>query len=213
MNRIFRQAPWPLLAWCLIAAPWCTGAVGAPGSVKPTPRQVSTAEQIALEPARSALRTLQFDKAVALLTAPGNAGNPEAEYILGLMYLNGAGVMLDPIRGVPLIRSAAERGSAAAAYVLAGELSRTPDAPPGAAQQWLERSAKLGYHRALEALKSGRPLLAGAILGATEPALPSAWGIDCSRNNNNGEWPRRGPSAPALSGVFGHRARSLAACR
>src|SRR5258708_26286032 len=202
MNRIFRQAPWPLLAWCLIAAPWCTGAVGAPGSVKPTPRQVSTAEQIALEPARAALRTLQFDKAVALLTAPGNAGNPEAEYLLGLMYLNGVGVMLDPIRGVTLIRSAAERGSAAAAYVLAGELSRTPDAPPGAAQQWLERSAKLGYHRAVEALKSGRSLLAGGILGATHPALMSACVIDCAPNNNSGELRRIGPPPPSAPDQF-----------
>src|SRR5258707_624016 len=211
MNRIFRQAPWPLLASCLIAAPWCASAVGAPGSVKPTPRQVSTAQQIALEPARAALRTLQFDKAAALLTTLGNAGNPQAEYLLGLMYLNGVGVMLDPARGVTLIRSAAERGSAAAAYVLAGELGRTPDAAPGTAQHWLERSAQLGCTLALEALKSGRPLLASEVLGATDPALMGAWVIDCARKNNIGELRRLGVAAAAVHDEFGRSALSLAA--
>jgi len=212
MSRLFRQAPGPLHAlgiivglWCALASLWCAGAMGASRSVKPT------AQKDALEPARAALRTLQFDKATALLTTLGNAGNREAEYLLGLMYLNGVGVMLDPARGVTLIRSAAERGSAAAAYVLAGELSRSPDAAPGAAQQWLERSANLGYTLALEALKSGRPLLAREILGATDPALMGAWVIDCVRKNNIGELRRIGPSAAAVHDEFGRSALSLAA--
>lgn len=195
----------------IILGLWCAGAVAARGGVKPTAQQVQTAQQAALEPARAALRTLQFDKARALLTTLGNAGNPEAEYLLGLMYLNGVGVILDPARGVALIRSAAERGSAAAAYVLAGELSRAPDAALGTARRWLERSAKLGYPLAVEALKSGRPLLATEILGASDPALLTAWVIACVRKNNTEELHRLGPAAAAVRDEFGRSALSLAA--
>jgi ankyrin repeat protein len=191
--------------FCIIASLWCAGAVGAAVAAKPS------APQDALEPARAALRTLQFDKAAALLTALGNAGNPDAEYLLGLMYLNGVAVMPDPARGVTLIRSAAERGSAAAAYVLAGYLSRNPDATPGEAQRWLERSAKLGYTLALEALKSGRPLLASETLGATDPRLMTAWVIECVRKNNVGELRRLGHAAGAVQDPFGRSALSLAA--
>jgi len=217
MSGILRQAPRPLHALGIILGLWCAGAVGASGGVKPTAQQIQSAQQVqtaqhaALEPARAALRTLQFEKARALLTALGNAGNPEAEYLLGLMYLNGVGVMLDPVHGVTLIRSAAERGSAAAAYVLAGELSRTPEAAPGAAQQWLERSAKLEYSLAVAALKSGRPLLASEALGTTDPALMSAWVIECVRKSNIGELRRLGNAAATVHDEFGRSALSLAA--
>ena len=62
-----------------------------------------------LEPARAALRTLQFDKAIALLKTAGDGGNADAQYLLGLMYLNGVGVAADSARGRALI---AERGRA-----------------------------------------------------------------------------------------------------
>src|ERR1700738_3303720 len=103
-----------------------------------------------LEPARAALRTLQFNKAIGLLGAAGNTGNADAQYLLGLMYLNGVGTASDPERGRALLQSAAEHGHGAAAYVLAGEISRARDAPPDLAHQWLQRSAKLGYVRAAD---------------------------------------------------------------
>ena len=103
-----------LLALWIFAGLGCASAAAAPHVAKTTVRQD------ALEPARAALRTLQFEKASALLSALGNAGNPDAEYLLGLMYLNGVGVPLDETRGSSLMRAAAERGSAPAAYVLAG---------------------------------------------------------------------------------------------
>ncbi len=133
-----------------------------------------------LEPARAALRTLQFNKAIELLGAAGKTGNADAQYLLGLMYLNGVGVVSDPARARGLLQSAAERGQAAAAYVLAAELAHAPDAPPDSAQRWLERSAQLGYPRAAEALHSGRPLLDREILGASDPTLLTAWVIECA---------------------------------
>ena len=75
-----------------------------------------------LEPARAALRTLQYSKAIDLLNSPSSVGNPDARYLLGLIYLNGVGVIADPVRARALLQDAADHGQGAAAYVLAGEL-------------------------------------------------------------------------------------------
>ncbi|WP_239510299.1 hypothetical protein, partial [Enterobacter hormaechei] len=70
------------------------------------------------------------------------------------MYLNGVGTITDPGRAKSLLQSAAEHGQAAAAYVLAGILSREPgSAPADSARQWLAKSAQMGYIRAVDALK------------------------------------------------------------
>src|ERR1700732_48879 len=61
-----------------------------------------------LEPARAALRTLQFSKAIDLLNSAGSAGNAGAQYLLGLMYLNGVATVSDPKRARALLQSAAE---------------------------------------------------------------------------------------------------------
>ena len=161
-----------------------------------------------LEPARAALRTLQFNRAIELLNAAGSA---DAQYLLGLMYLNGVGVVSDPARARELLRLAAERGHAAAAYVLSGELAHLPDTPPEAARQWLERSAKLGYVRAVEALKSGRPLLEREFVGAADPALLTAWVFDCARKNDAAELKRLGSAGAQVRDDFGRGPVSYAA--
>src|SRR5271165_7686713 len=164
-----------------------------------------------LEPARAALRTLQFSRAIELLTAAGNSGSADAQYLLGLMYLNGVGVVSDPKRASALLQSAAEHGQGEAAYVLAAELAHQPDAPPDSAHQWLERSAKLGYFRAADALKSGRPLLDREYLGASDPALLTAWVIDSVRKNDAAEIRRIGKASAAVRDEFGRAPLSYAA--
>jgi uncharacterized protein len=164
-----------------------------------------------LEPARSALRTLQFSKAIELLAAAGNAGNADAQYLLGLMYLNGVGTVSEPGRAKTLLQSAAERGQGAAAYVLAGELAREPGTSADSSREWLARSAKLGYVRALEALKSGRPLLDRDSVGASDPTLLTAWVIDCVRKDDATELRRLGKPAAAVRDEFGRSALSHAA--
>jgi ankyrin repeat protein len=164
-----------------------------------------------LEPARAALRTLQFNKAIELLNAAGNAGNADAQYLLGLMYLNGVGVASDPKHARALLQSAGEHGQGEAAYVLAAELAQQKDAPAGAAHQWLERSAKLGYFRAVDALKSGRPLLDREYAGATDPSLLAAWVIDSVRKNDAAEIRRLGKASVAVRDEFGRTALSYAA--
>src|SRR5258708_4642109 len=98
-----------------------------------------------VEPARAALRTLQFDKAITLLNGAGNGGNADAQFLLAWIYRNGVGARADPARGRTLLQTGAEQGHGQAAYVLAGELAHEPQAPPDAWRQWLDRSAKLGY--------------------------------------------------------------------
>jgi ankyrin repeat protein len=164
-----------------------------------------------LEPARAALRTLQFGKAIELLGAAGSAGNADAQYLLGLIYLSGVGVVSDPVRGRALLQSAAEHGQGAAAYVLAAELAHEPNASPDSAHQWLERSAKLGYVRAAEALRSGRPLLDRESVGAADPALLAAWVIDCVRSNDAAELRRLGVASAAVRDEFGRGPLSYAA--
>src|SRR5580692_2863433 len=164
-----------------------------------------------LEPARAALRTLQFNKAIELLAAAAAGGNIDAQYLLGLIYLNGVGIASDSARGRAILQSAAERGQGAAAFVLAAEFAREPGAPPDSAQRWLERSAKLGYGRAAEVLKSGRPLFDREIAGASDPTLLTAWVLDCARNNDAAELLRLGKPIATVRDEFGRGPLSYAA--
>src|SRR5260221_7196861 len=164
-----------------------------------------------VEPARAALRTLQFDKAIAVLNGAGNAGNDNAQYLLALMYLNGVGVPADPARGRTLLQTAAEHGQGEAAYVLAGELARDPEAPPDAWRSWLDRSAKLGYYRAVDAQRTGRPLLDRESVGASDPNLLTPWVMDCVRRNDAAELRRLGPVSASVRDEFGRSSLAHAA--
>src|SRR5579864_7310944 len=187
-----------------IAALCCV--VSLASAAAPAPKHTKPKDP--LEPARAALRTLQFGKAIDLLGAAGGAGNADAQYLLGLIYLNGVGTASDPARARALLQSAAEHDQAPAAYVLAGELSHAPDAQPEAARRWLERSAKLGYVRAVDALKSGRPLLDRESVGASDPALLTAWVLDCARKNDAAELHRLGTATLNVRDEFGGSALS-----
>ncbi|MGD0503025.1 MAG: ankyrin repeat domain-containing protein [Steroidobacteraceae bacterium] len=166
-----------------------------------------------LEGARTALRLLQFDKAIELLGSLGRAGNPDAQYLLALMYLNGVGTGPDPVRARALLQSAAEHGQGAAAYVLAAELGRDPGASPAAAHSWLQRSAQLGYVRAVDVLKSGKPLLEREPLGASDPALFTAWVMSCVSRGDGAEIRRLGAAAAGVTDEFGRSPLSFAAQR
>ncbi len=164
-----------------------------------------------LEPAREALRTLQFERAASLLDAAGRSGDAEAQYLLGLMYLNGVGIAADGARGRALLEAAAGHGHGAAAYALAGELARSADAAPEAARHWLEASAQDGYYRAIDALKSGRPLLDRETVGAADPNLLAPWVIDCARRNDAAQLRRIGPASAKVEDPFQRRALTHAA--
>ena len=182
-----------------------------PSAAPAAARQVRVKDP--LEGARAALRLLQFDKAIELLGALSRSGNADAQYLLALMYLNGVGTGPDPVRARALLQSSAEHGQAAAAYVLAAELGRDAQASPGAARSWLERSAQLGYVRAVEALKSGKPLLEREPLGESDPTLFSAWVMSCVSRGDVAEIHRLGAAATGVTDEFGRSSLSFAAQR
>ncbi|HEX3397438.1 MAG TPA: ankyrin repeat domain-containing protein [Steroidobacteraceae bacterium] len=194
-----------LIRHSLIIATLC----GAPAhhAMAAAPR---TATSDPLEPARAALRTLQFQQALALLDIAQRSGNAEAEYLLGLMYLNGVGTAADAARGRQLIRTAAEQGHGAAQFVWAGELMRGAAPDPMESRRWLARSAQRGYTRAADALKNNRPLLAREAAGEIEPGLFSAWVIGSARSGNVEELRKAGPKAASVRDEFGRSALAYA---
>ncbi|KQN16512.1 tetratricopeptide repeat protein [Sphingomonas sp. Leaf30] len=60
---------------------------------------------------------------IRFITVASNAGNAQADYILGLAYLNGTGIVKEPIRGRKLLRKAADAGIAAATQALGHEVA------------------------------------------------------------------------------------------
>src|SRR5579864_727661 len=133
-----------LLALCLTVSCWGIPAFAA--------SLAKESHRDPMEAARTALRTLQFQKAIALLEPTATAGNADAQYLLGLMYLNGVGVATNATRALVLLQAAAEHGQGAAAYVLAAQLANAEHPDEASVTQWLERSARLGYSRAIDVL-------------------------------------------------------------
>jgi ankyrin repeat protein len=200
MHTLRRQLVSVLVIACILSAP----ATGAPA-------KNDTATD-ALEPVHAALRTLQFDRAIELLGSARYSALPEAQYLLGLMYLNGIGTGSNPERARTLLQAAAEHGQGAAAFVLAGELFREHGgASAASARQWLAKSAQLGYPRAVEALRSNRPLLDREWLGASDPTLLTAWILECVRKDDAAELRRLGTTSATVRDEFGRTALSHAA--
>ncbi|HEY4973236.1 MAG TPA: ankyrin repeat domain-containing protein [Steroidobacteraceae bacterium] len=164
-----------------------------------------------LDAARLALRTHQSSQAATLLRATADAGNPEAQYLLGLLYLNGVGVAIDSQAAEQWLRSAALQNHAEAAFVLAALLQSKPQPEAGSeAATWLQRSATLGYERARQALKDPRPLLvAERDLGSVK--VRSAWAIYCARYDDVTALRALGRDAATARDEFGRSALSHAA--
>ncbi|MBS0393812.1 MAG: hypothetical protein JSR54_04255, partial [Proteobacteria bacterium] len=78
-----------------------------------------------LEPARDALRRHDYARAAQLLQPLAEAGNAEARYQLGLLYLprsNDMGLPADAPRACQLLAGAAAAGHAKAAFSLAAQV-------------------------------------------------------------------------------------------
>ncbi|MFM7346924.1 MAG: sel1 repeat family protein, partial [Tagaea sp.] len=67
-----------------------------------------------LDDGARALAANRFGEAVRHLGPLAQQGNPEAQYLVGTMYLNGDGLPLDPPRAERLFRAAAVQGHARA---------------------------------------------------------------------------------------------------
>ena len=72
-----------------------------------------------LDGAKSQIRTKNFAAAQAQLQKLASAGNPQAEYLLAVFYLNGLGGPRDVAQAKTWLEKAAGHGNAPAAFSLA----------------------------------------------------------------------------------------------
>ena len=85
-------------------------------------------------------------QALADLRASAEAGAPEAQFILGGLYLTGVGVPPDAAEAVAWYRRAAEQGHARAQYNIGAMYAEGRGVPPDAAEAvaWYRRAAEQG---------------------------------------------------------------------
>ncbi len=116
-----------------------------------------------LEPARDALRRHQYEHAAALLAPLAEAGNAEARYQLGILYLpraNDVGLPPDPARACRLLTQAASADHAKAAHALSAQVESGVCKDTGrSANEWTAVALAAGH---------------GGARGATEAAPTQA---------------------------------------
>ena len=88
-----------------------------------------------LDSAKGEIRTKHFAAAQTQLQKLASAGNPQAEYLLAVFYLNGLGGPRDVVQAKTWLEKAAGHGNAPAAFSLARLYAESdppdPAAPPG----------------------------------------------------------------------------------
>ncbi|MGZ5926235.1 MAG: hypothetical protein ACXWLJ_06125 [Rhizomicrobium sp.] len=115
--------------------------------------QPATAPQAAApKPAPSAPKSAptSTDK----IAAAANTGNPVAETIIGLKYLDGQGIAADPVQALKWLQKAADAGQAVAQYRLGTMYERGQGVTvnPASAAKWYQASANLGNRKAMHNL-------------------------------------------------------------
>jgi len=92
----------------------------------------------------------QYGEAVRVLEPLAKAGNPGAQYQLGVLYYNGKGVPEDEKKAVQLLTSSAQQGNVDAMYHLGNAFTFGNDTPRLVADadveaaNWYYKAAKLG---------------------------------------------------------------------
>src|SRR5260221_4518782 len=106
--------------------------------------------QLIAQPSNEAVTDLENVKTLA------NAGNVDAEYLLGLLYYHGRGTAKDLVEGVKWIRKAAEEGNADAQTDLGGcyDSGEGVSKDSVEAVKWYRKAAEQGNARAQSNLSS-----------------------------------------------------------
>lgn len=131
-----------------------TLALVPPSMIKPVPKtepQKSAAPTAAIAPAKATpSKTSSVDK----VAAAANQGNPTAETIIGLRYLDGQGITADPIQALKWLQKAADAGQAVAQYRLGTMYERGQGvaASPTLAAKWYLAAANQGNRKAMHNL-------------------------------------------------------------
>lgn len=111
-------------------------------------RAVCAPRSAALAAVKAEISLHDFDAAAAALERLAGEGDPEAEYLLGVFYLQGLDGPANPTLARQWLEKAATQGQARAAFTLAALLLKTTPRERAAAQRWLRRAHELGYRPA-----------------------------------------------------------------
>jgi len=122
----------------------------APAIVPPQAAQTSVPPKTAQASVPPKAAAPSTDK----IAAAANAGNPVAEAIIGLKYLDGQGIAADPVQAAKWLEKAAEAGQAVAQYRLGTMYERGQGvaANPALAAKWYQAAANLGNRKAMHNL-------------------------------------------------------------
>ena len=108
-------------------------------------RAVAAADPVSLETVKAEISLHDFDAAAGGLERLAAAGNPEAEYLLGVFYLEGLDGPANSAMARQWLEKAASQGNGRAALSLATLLAHATPPDPRGAQHWLARARELGY--------------------------------------------------------------------
>ena len=98
-----------------------------------------------LEGVKTAVRLKNFSQASEMLQRIAAKGDPEAQYLLGVFYLNGVAGPRNPAAAREWFEKAATQGNARAAFSLATLLAGADPPDPQASAHWLQRAHELGF--------------------------------------------------------------------
>lgn len=142
-------------------APPATNAPSAPATPsasEPKPAAPAAAPKAEAPAAPAPAVAPQVGRAIAPSTdkiaAAANAGDPVAETVIGLKYLDGQGIPADPVQAAKWLQKAADAGQAVAQYRLGTmyERGQGVTANPAAAAKWYRAAADLGNRKAMHNL-------------------------------------------------------------
>lgn len=133
-----------------------------------------------LETAKRAYHDKDFVTAANEFATLADKGNPEAQLILGKMYMMGQGVPKDPELSAKWLRASATQGNADAEFFL-GAMYLLPQKDIGEGVKWLRLSAEQGMQDAQYLL--GKAYLTGAKEIPRDPAQGDMWLRLASKDN------------------------------
>ena len=118
--------------YSVLAVALVLGALASPSAAGP------------VEDGSAAYERGDYATALRLLRAPAEAGNADAQLLLGIMYQDGEGVPKDAALAAQWIRKAAEQDNATAEFALGVMYHQAMGVPKddAAAVRWLEKAAK-----------------------------------------------------------------------
>ncbi|TLZ10264.1 MAG: hypothetical protein E6K28_06325, partial [Gammaproteobacteria bacterium] len=127
-----------------------------------------------LDGVKTSIRLKNFAAAATELQKLAAGGNPDAQYLLAVFYLNGVSGPRDPATAKTWLEKAANKGSARAAFSLATLLQDSNPPDPQGASRWLARARELGFFNTMNtgAQKGAAAAQKGA--AAARPGPPSS---------------------------------------